>query len=245
MKILIVHNSYQQPGGEDVARDAEVRLLRRAGYSVLEYSRSNSEISGSSLLVQLSLASETLWSRRAYRDLHVLLSKEKPDVAHFHNIFPLISPSACYACADAGVPLVQTLHNYRLLCPAATFFREGRPCEGCIRRGVAWPGILHACYRNSRSASAVTAAMAAMHRAMRTWTNRVGVYISLSEFARNKFVEGGLPIEKIVVKPNFVEHDPAPKPPGGHYVLYLGRLSEEKGIRVLLGAWRQLPERIP
>lgn len=245
MKILIVHNSYQQPGGEDVARDAEVRLLRRAGHAVLEYSRSNAEISDGSVLVQLSLASETAWSRHTYRALRGLLRKEKPNVAHFHNVFPLISPSAYYACADAGVSVVQTLHNYRLLCPAATFFRDGRSCQQCLGRNFGWPGILHACYRNSRPASAVTAAMFAAHRAMNTWNKKVAFYIALSEFARNKFVVGGLPAGKILVKPNFVEHDPASKPPAGHYALFLGRLSEEKGIRVLLSAWRQFPAKIP
>lgn len=240
MKILIVHNSYQHHGGEDVARDAESRLLRRAGHAVIEYSRSNSDLFGASFLDHITAASETIWSRRTFRELRELLARDKPHVAHFHNTFPLISPSALYACADAGVPVVQTLHNYRLLCPAATFFREGQPCEKCLHRAIAWPAVVHACYRNSRGASSVAALMPAVHRAMGTWRSKIAVYVALSRFARQKFIEGGLPAEKIVVKPNFVEHDGPSKETPGDYALYLGRLSEEKGIRVLLAAWNRL-----
>ena len=243
MKILVVHNSYQQHGGEDVARDAEARLLRRAGHAVIEYSRSNSDLIGASFPHQLTVASETLWSRRSFRELRALLAREKPHVAHFHNTFPLISPSAYHACADAGVPVVQTLHNYRLLCPGATFFRAGQACEKCLRRPLAWPAVFHACYRNSRGASSVAALLPAVHRAMGTWRRNVAVYLALSEFARQKFIEGGLPAEKIVVKPNFVTDAGPAKEAPGDYALYLGRLSEEKGVRVLLAAWQRL--RIP
>lgn len=245
VKILIVHNSYQQPGGEDVARDAESRLLRRAGHVVIEYSRSNFDLLGAPVPGQISLAAGTIWSRRTFREMRTLLAREKPHVAHFHNTFPLISPSAYYACADAGVPVVQTLHNYRLLCPAATFFRNGRTCEKCLLRAIAWPAAFHACYRNNRGASSVAAVMPAAHRAIGTWRRKVAVYVALSEFARQKFIEGGLPAEKIVVKPNFVEHDGRAKDTPGDYALYLGRLSAEKGIRVLLSAWNRLQSRIP
>lgn len=245
MKILIVHNSYQQHGGEDVARDAESRLLRHAGHAVIAYSRSNSDLIGVSLTNRLAVASEIIWSRRTFRELRALISREKPHVAHFHNTFPLISPSVYYACADTGIPVVQTLHNYRLLCPAATFFREGQPCEKCLRRAIAWPAAFHACYRNSRGASSVAALLPAVHRAMGTWRSKVAVYVALSRFARQKFIKGGLPAEKIVVKPNFVEHDGPSKTTPGDYALYLGRLSEEKGVRVLLSAWNCLRTPIP
>ena len=157
----------------------------------------------------------------------------------------MISPAAYYACADAGVPAVQTLHNYRLLCPGAYFLRDGRVCEQCLGRTVPWPGVLHACYRESRAATAVVATMLATHHVLQTWQNQVAAYVALSEFARQKFIAGGLPAEKVFVKPNFVERDPGPKQVSGDYALYVGRLSEEKGIRTLLAAWSRLTQKIP
>ena len=244
MKILIVHNQYQHRGGEDVVREAESRLLRNAGHTVIEYVRSNSECEGSALH-HLSVAAGTIWSSTSRRELRELLLREKPDVAHFHNTFPLISPSAYYACAAAGVPVIQTLHNFRLLCPGANFLRDGRVCEECLGCTLAWPALAHACYRQSRPATAAAAAMLAAHRAMNTWRTKIALYLALTEFSRQKFIVGGLPAERIAVKPNFVEHDPGPKRGFGHYALYVGRLSEEKGLRTLLSAWLQLSEKVP
>lgn len=247
MKILVIHNRYQHRGGEDVACEAETRLLQTAGHAVIQYVRSNTELNDGSFLHYLSAAAGTVWSRHSYRELRELLFREKPDIAHFHNTFPLISPSAYYACADAGVPVVQTLHNYRLICPNAYFLRNGRVCQQCLGRTVPWPGVLHACYRQSRPASAVVATMLAAHHIFQTWQNQVAAYIALTEFARQKFIAGGLPAEKVFVKPNFVERDPGPQPQqiSGDYALYVGRLSDEKGIRPLLAAWAQLRQEIP
>ena len=241
MKILIVHNEYQNRGGEDCVVAAESRLLANAGHGVVRYGRTNHEIGHPSLIQAASLARNTIWSRDSHRAIQEVIARERPDVAHFHNTFPLISPSAYSACRDAGVPVVQTLHNYRLLCPRADLLRDGRPCEDCVGTWSSWPGVVHACYRESRAATSVVAAMLAVHRTLGTWQEKVDVYIALSEFARGKFLEGGLPESKIVVKGNFVEKS-YPFESGrwavGEYGLYVGRLALEKGLRQLLDAWK-------
>jgi glycosyltransferase involved in cell wall biosynthesis len=185
-----------------------------------------------------------VWNGTTYRNLRRLLAEHAPQVAHFHNTFPLVSPAGFYAARDQGVAVVQTLHNYRLVCPNAQFFREQRPCEDCSGKLVPWPGVVHACYRRSRRATAVTAAMLALHRAIGTWTKVVDVYIALTEFARGKFIENGIPPAKIMVKPNFVSPDPGIGTHGGNFALYVGRVSTEKGVGTLLDAWRELGNRL-
>jgi glycosyltransferase involved in cell wall biosynthesis len=245
MKILVVHNTYQERGGEDAVVATEEQILAEDGHTVVRYRRGNDELKIAHPL-RIALAGiETVWSSASNRELYRLIFLERPDVAHFHNTFPLISPAAYYACQDAGVPVVQTLHNYRLLCPAATFFRDGRVCESCMGRNVPWPGVVHGCYRDSRSATSAVSGMLTVHRALQTWNKKVDVYIALSEFARQKFIEGGLPPERIVVKQNFVHRAPEPKNGEGQYALCVGRLSEEKGIRVLLSAWSKLAASVP
>jgi glycosyltransferase involved in cell wall biosynthesis len=245
VKILVVHNAYQQRGGEDAVVGEETRLLEANGHAVVRYERHNDELQGCSALGEIGAAVEAIWSSRSFRDVRELIGKERPDVAHFHNTFPLISPSAYYACAQMGVPVVQTLHNYRLWCPAAKFLRDGKVCEACVGRSVAWPGVVHGCYRGSRAATAAVAAMLAVHRGMGSWQTKVDAYIALSEFTRRKFIEGGLPAERIVVKPNFVAGDFAANTHPGGYVLFVGRLSEEKGPQLLLPAWRSMRTKTP
>jgi glycosyltransferase involved in cell wall biosynthesis len=152
----------------------------------------------------------------------------------------LISPSAYHAARSERVPVVQTLHNFRITCPNALFFRQGRVCEDCLGKLVPWPGILHACYRGSPAASGVTAAMIALHRVMGTWSRAVDVYIALSQFARDKFIAAGIAAERIVVKPNFLYPDPGPGEHMGRFALFVGRLSPEKGVTTLLDAWREI-----
>lgn len=237
MRVLLVHNHYREPGGEDVAFAAECALLRRHGHEVFELREHNDRIDR---IGRLRLAAGTIWSPKARKQLSALLRTVRPDVVHFHNTFPLISPSAYAACREAGVPVVQTLSNYRLLCPGANFVRSGRPCEECMRQDLPWPAVAHRCYRNSFAATATVSAMLTVHRTARTWTRLVDVFVTPTEFARSKFVEGGLPADRIRVKPNFVWPDPGTGRHDGGYALYAGRLSPEKGIETLVEAWRRL-----
>ncbi len=234
-RILLVHNAYQQRGGEDMVAEAEAALLRAHGHAVIEYRRHNDEIAGQS---RADIALQTLWSRRTMREMGKLLDDELPDVVHVHNTFPLISPSLYTACAQAGVPVVQTLHNFRLLCPQAMFLREGRVCEDCLGR-LPWRGAVRGCYRDSRLQSTVLTGMLLTHRALGTWQQHITRYIALNDFCRDKFIAGGLPAERISVKPNFVDF--ALPPPGTRKgFLFVGRLSPEKGVSVLGRATRML-----
>jgi glycosyltransferase involved in cell wall biosynthesis len=242
MKILAVHNRYQRPGGEDQVFVDETTLLETRNHRVLRYEVHNDQVKQAN---RLALAKDTVWNTSAYRELGALIRRERPHVVHFHNTLPLVSPAGYYAARAEGVPVIQTLHNYRLLCPVALFFRDGRVCEDCMGKAVPWPGVVHRCYRGSRTASGVIATMLTVHRALRTWTEMVDVYVALTEFARNKFIEGGLPAGKIVVKPNFVAPDPGRGQGGGGYALFVGRLAPEKGTETMLAAWDRLGTRIP
>ena len=242
MKVLVAHNVYQRAGGEDAVFRNETQLLREHGHEVFEYLDDNRRISE---LGKARLGIETLWSRSSYKKLSALLADCRPDVAHFHNTFPLISPSAYYAARNQGVAVVQTLHNFRLLCPNAIFLRRGRVCEDCLGKTVPFPGVVHGCYRGSRIESAGVAAMLGMHRVLGTWNNQVDLYIALSEFARSKFIEGGLPAAKVMVKPNGLAEDPGQGSGDSNFALYAGRLSPEKGVGVLLSAWNKIGRELP
>jgi glycosyltransferase involved in cell wall biosynthesis len=237
MKVLLLHNRYRHPGGEDAVFAAEGALLRLQGHQVAEYVEDNRSIRR---LDQCRVAARAIWSCPAQTRLKRLLLRHRPDVAHFHNIFPLISPAAYYACRAMGTPVVQTLHNYRLLCAAAIFFRQGQVCELCLGRRLTWLGVVHRCYRRSAAQTALVTATLGLHHLLGTWKSHVDLYIALSEFARLKFIQGGLPEERIVVKPNFVQPDPGPGLGVGSYALFAGRLSSEKGVAALLQAWRSL-----
>jgi glycosyltransferase involved in cell wall biosynthesis len=242
MQILSIHNNYQIRGGEDESRESEERLLREMGHQVDAYEESNDRVAA---IGNVRMALRTIWSAQAYRTVEQKLRESAYDVVHVQNFFPLISPSVYYAAKAGGVPVVQTLRNYRLLCPNALFFRDGGVCEDCLGKFIPYPGVLHSCYRDSRGASGVTAAMLTVHQAMGTWTSMVDKYITLTEFARQKFIEGGLPAEKIVVKPNFVHPDPGVGEGDGGYALFVGRLSVEKGLDTLLAAWERLDKPMP
>jgi glycosyltransferase involved in cell wall biosynthesis len=242
MQVLSIHNSYQIRGGEDESREAEQRLLREMGHSVEVYEENNDRLSS---LNAIQLACKTVWSKEAYKTVKQLLARQPHDIVHVQNFFPLISPSVYYAAKSMGVPVVQTLRNYRLLCPNAMFFREGRVCEACIGKAIPLPGVLHGCYRESQTASGAVATMLTVHRLMQTWMQKVDLYIALTEFARQKFIQGGFPEDKIVVKPNFVNPDPGIGQGSGGYALYVGRLSVEKGLDTLLAAWEKLGKQLP
>jgi glycosyltransferase involved in cell wall biosynthesis len=242
MKLLLAHNSYQQVGGEDMVFQAEARLLESRGNEVVRYTKHNDQVAQ---LGRASLARITIWNGDTYREVRALLRRERPEVVHVHNTFPLISPAIYYAARAEGVPVVQTLHNYRLVCPNALLFRDGHRCEECLGKRIPIPGVVHACYRQSRAVSGAVAAMLTVHRGVGTWTRMVDVFIALSEFARNKHIQGGLPAERIVVKPNFIAPDPGQGARQGGYALYVGRLSAEKGVDTLVAAWSRLARAIP
>jgi glycosyltransferase involved in cell wall biosynthesis len=237
MRIAVIHNQYRQAGGEDAVFSAETNLIRSHGHEVFEYVVSNRNVKDG-----FRSAGEMIWSPESYNAIRALLYKHKPEVAHFHNTFLAISPSVYYASQAQGVPVVQSLHNYRLLCPVAIFYRDGQICEECLHRFVPWPGIVHACYHTSRSQTAAVAGMITVHRLLGTWTRKVDLFIASSRFAHDKFVQGGIPDDRIVVKPNFIEPDIGLGAHSGEFALFIGRLSPEKGIVTLLQAWERLPE---
>jgi len=242
MNILVAHNFYKLPGGEDQCVAAEIAMLRAHGHRVTQYCLSNDATDG---MGRLELAGRTIWSRPAFLEMRRLIGVHRPQIVHFHNTLPLISPAAYYAARAEGVPVVQTLHNFRLLCVNALLFRDGRPCEDCLGKSVPWRGVAHNCYRDSRAASAAVAAMIAAHRLIGTWRNAVDAYIALSEFSRRKFLEGGLPADRIAVKSNFAYPEPGTGAGNGGYAVYVGRLSAEKGVETLLRAWRSLGKAVP
>ena len=232
LRVLVAHNAYQRRGGEDSVMEAEVSLLRARGHDVEVYLRHNDELRD---LGALAAGKNTIWSSRTGTDLARIVAGFRPDVVHAHNTFAVISPSLYAAAARARVPVVQTLHNYRLLCLQAMFLRDGQVCEDCLGR-FPWRGVWHRCYRGSASQSVGVAAMIGVHRAMGTYRSKVSRYIVLSEFSRTKFIAGGLPGERISVKPNCIDV-PAPQPVRRRSgALFVGRLSPEKGIRVLARA---------
>jgi glycosyltransferase involved in cell wall biosynthesis len=237
MKILQVHNFYQSPGGEDRACASEYDLLTMQGHSVIRHFAHNDQIKGMS---DFTIGVKAIWNTDAYKEVRTLIQSERPDVIHAHNTFPLVSPAIYYAAAVERVPVIQTLHNYRLICPGGNLFRDGHLCEQCVGSTVPYKAVLHKCYRNNRLASVSVASMLLTHRAAHTWKTKVSAYIALTEFARDKFVEGGLPKEKLVLKPNFLSRDPGIGLGDGEYAFFIGRLCEEKGVRTLLAAWERL-----
>ena len=239
----MAHNYYRSsaPSGEDQVFQNELTLLRKHGIDVIPFERFNDNIEHFSLFKRMRLASDTAWSPSTYRDLSQVIRERHPDIAHFHNTFPQISPSAYAACRDSGVPVVQTLHNFRFICPGGLLLRDGRPCEDCVGTNLL-PALRHRCYRGSLPATGALVWMLMRNRWHGTYQTLVNRYIALTKFAASRLIAGGLPKDRISIKPNFAPGVSAPGPGDGRYAVYVGRLSAEKGLRTLISAWKLIPE---
>ncbi len=251
LKILIVHNYYQIPGGEDTVVKNEKKLLEEHGHKVILYTRNNSELKEMTIAKKLLLPFITIFNPRTYREVKKIIKKENIDIVHVHNTLNLISPSVFYAAFSCKIPVVQTLHNFRLLCPGATFYRDGHICEDCVRHTLLC-AIRHACYRNNRLETMACVISTKFHRLIGTY-HKIN-YICLTEFNKEKLLQLNKPKQKqiinpdsIYIKPNFTFDDPLPESKNvtRDYFIYVGRLEEIKGIKVLYKAWNQMGRTAP
>lgn len=242
MKIVLAHNFYGSaaPSGENTVYKAERDLLRSRGHEVIEFTRHSDEIRnrGAAGLLQGALA--TPWNPFSAHALRRVIFRERPDVVHAHNTFPLISPSIFSAAHALGIPTVLTLHNYRVFCAAGIPMRNNLPCTECLDRKSTLPALRYGCYRGSRMATLPLAAMIGLHRRLDTWQRHVDAFIALTTFQQETMAAAGLPVERIHIKPHFYMNPPAPRAwdTRQNKVVYLGRLGSEKGVASLLEAWR-------
>jgi glycosyltransferase involved in cell wall biosynthesis len=249
-KVLILHNRYRWRGGEDATFEAEAALLREHGHQVVEHTADNMDILAHGKLAIGKALHEAAWSRKSYASIRELAEKTAPEIVHVHNFWYALSPSVLSACHDSGLPVVLRLPNFRLLCPGAVLLnKEGRPCQDCVEAGPE-PGVKNRCYHGSWFASKAVARMIKLNKKRGTWEKDVDLFLVPSEFCRNVFVRGGFPADKLVVKPNFV-NDPyrdrevrsaesgvRNETSAAKRVLFIGRLSREKGLKTLLAAWK-------
>jgi len=241
MKVLFLHNYYRHRGGEDLSFESEVRLLRDYGHEVIEFVVHNDELKDDSVVTKLRSAVDTIWNRHQKRQIEAIIAECQPDVMHCNNIFPQLSVSVYSAAGQAKLPIVQALRNYRAICVNSFLFRDSRVCTECLGKRFAWDGVRHTCYRDSRLASTVVAAMQVTNRWQAAWGNKPDLYFTPSAFARQVYVDHGFPPESVMVKPNFIDPDPGMGTGEGGYAIFIGRLSPEKGLDTLIRAWQTTP----
>ena len=243
VRIFLAHNYYgsSAPSGENNVFKTERDLLRLSGHEVAEFTRHSDDIRVKGALGAVQGALSTPWNPWAASALRRAVETFKPDVVHVHNTFPLLSPAIFHAIRKKATKVL-TLHNYRLFCPAAIPMRAGGVCTECMDTRSVWPSLRYGCYRDSRLATLPLAFSVALHRYLGTWTGHVDAFIALTKFQRETMVEAGLPAGLVHVKPNFLNSNPHPVPwkDRGNYAVYVGRLSEEKGVRTLFSAWRNI-----
>ncbi|ANJ11165.1 glycosyltransferase [Streptomyces parvulus] len=239
MHVLVAHNRYAsaQPSGENKVVDQEVALLRGAGHRVGVFERRSDDIAARSLPGKAAVPLLVPWNPAVRREFTARLRAERPDVVHVHNVFPLLSPAILAACADAGVPAVATLHNYTQVCPPGTLQRDGGPCTECVGSGPL-PAVRHGCYRGSRLATVPLAVSMSVNR--RRWWSGVERFFCISAAQRDVLVGAGMPAERLSVKHNFVPEPGVVRTGPGEHLLFLGRLAEAKGVRLLMAAWDEL-----
>ena len=241
MRILFLHNRYIYRGGEDESRGQEIAMLRARGEEVLDYALDNAEIKSKNLV---TVGLRSVWNSDEAARVKDLIRSTKPDLMKVDNFFPLLSPSIFHAAKEMGVPTVLSVRNYRLVCPSANLFRNGHICTTCVGNKVALAAIQHRCYRQSYLQSAAVVASNAYAHLRGVWTDCVDRYIAVSSFVKQQLVAGGFPESKIVIKPNFISDSGVGDGSGG-YGLFVGRLTEEKGVRSLLNAWPHIPQSVP
>jgi glycosyltransferase involved in cell wall biosynthesis len=233
VKIVYCHNYYRFRGGEDVSFESDVELLRSRGHEVIPFTLDNRDWNSG----RARMAIQSLWNADAARSLKAILLREKPDILHCNNLFPQLSVSLYRPAKQLGIPIVQALRNYRAFCANSFLYRDGNVCTKCLGRTLAWPALLHQCYRDSLSATASVVSMQLLHRLLRTQERYVDVFFTPSEFTRRVHIEGGYPAERILCRSNFVLPDLGQAKEKADEALFVGRLSEEKGASTLLSAW--------
>jgi glycosyltransferase involved in cell wall biosynthesis len=240
VKVVVAHNRYReaQPSGENTMVDLEIAQLSAAGVEVLPFLRSSDEIPAMPKSAKALLPISPIYAPQAQQELSRLIETHRPDVLHLHNPYPLLSPWVVRTAHRHGVPVVQTVHNYRQVCSSGLYFRDGQICHDCRGRALGVPAIVHRCYRGSRAQSALMATTLAVHRP--TWRS-VDRFIALTSAVADHLRDYGIPADRIVVKPNAIP-DPGEPAPLGDGFLFFGRLSPEKGLALLLQAWRQHPQ---
>lgn len=244
VRVLLVHNRYRQRAGEDHSFDAERALVAADDrIDLREHVVDSREIDGYGPLQKAAVPFRMSWSRRSAAALRRELAEHPRDVVHFHNTFPLVSPSGYRVCREHGARVVQTVRNFRQFCANGLLFRDGHPCEDCVGRLPQWPGVVHRCYHASAPQSAAVVAMQTVHSLRGTWRQEVDRYVVPTRFVRDKLGALGLPAERIAVKPDVVAVPRLPERGGPRdHALYVGRLTPEKGIGTLLRAWPRVPD---